>query len=93
MTKHQQQVGAVIQADPAVATVAMVIGGNGQALNSGRMYITLKPRDERDVDAFQIITRLRPKLAELEGMRVFLQSSQDVRTGSPGPVSGSDCQL
>ncbi|MCE4222187.1 MMPL family transporter [Methylobacterium sp. C25] len=82
MKKKQEEVGAIIQTDPAVATVAMVIGGNGQALNSGRMYITLKPRDARDADAFQIISRLRPKLDRLEGVKAFLQSSQDVRTGA-----------
>ncbi|KAB1072300.1 efflux RND transporter permease subunit [Methylobacterium planeticum] len=81
MQKSQERAGAIIQADPAVATVAMVIGGNGQALNSGRMYITLKPRDEREADAFQVIGRLRPKLNGIAGVKVFLQASQDVRTG------------
>ncbi|TNC13753.1 acriflavine resistance protein B [Methylobacterium terricola] len=81
MEDRQRAVGAVIQADPDVASVAMSIGGSGQALNSGRMFITLKPRDEREANAFQIIDRLRPKLARLEGVKVFLQASQDVRTG------------
>ena len=81
MTRSQSEAGAIIQADPAVATVAMVVGGNGQALNSGRMFITLKPREARDANAFQIINRLRPKLNALVGMKVFLQAQQDVRTG------------
>ncbi|GJD53271.1 Multidrug resistance protein MdtB [Methylobacterium crusticola] len=81
MQARQEAVGAVIQADPDIASVAMSIGGSGQALNSGRMFITLKPRDERRADAFQIIGRLRPKLDRLAGVRVFLQASQDVRTG------------
>ncbi|GLS45679.1 efflux RND transporter permease subunit [Methylobacterium brachythecii] len=81
MKQSQAAAGAIIQADPGVATVAMVVGGNGQALNSGRMFITLKPRDERDANAFQIISRLRPKLDTLVGMKVFLQAQQDVRTG------------
>ncbi|WP_336490475.1 efflux RND transporter permease subunit [Methylobacterium nigriterrae] len=81
MQKSQERAGSIIQSDPAVATVAMVIGGNGQALNSGRMYITLKPRDDREADAFQAIGRLRPKLNGIEGLKVFLQASQDVRTG------------
>ncbi len=81
MEDRQHAVGAVIQADPDVASVAMSIGGSGQALNSGRMFITLKARDEREADAFQIIGRLRPKLAKIEGVKVFLQASQDVRTG------------
>src|SRR6478752_2532626 len=45
------------------------------------MYITLKPRDERDVNAFQVIGRLRPKLERVEGIRTFIQATQDVRTG------------
>jgi HAE1 family hydrophobic/amphiphilic exporter-1 len=45
------------------------------------MYITLKPHNERDVDAQQIIARLRPKLAKVEGARLYLQASQDVRLG------------
>ncbi|WP_298957191.1 efflux RND transporter permease subunit [uncultured Methylobacterium sp.] len=82
MKERQEAVGRVIQADPDVASVAMSIGGSGQALNSGRMFITLKPRDERQADAFRIIGRLRPQLDRLEGVKVFLQASQDVRTGA-----------
>jgi len=59
----------------------MFIGGGGTALNSGRMYITLKPREERNVDAQQIIARLRPKLAKVEGAKLYMQASQDVRLG------------
>ena len=68
-------------ADPAVASTAMAIGGGGNALNNGRMYITLKPRDERDVSAQQIIARLRPQFDKLVGARVFMQAAQDVRLG------------
>ena len=46
------------------------------------MFITLKPRDERDVDAFQVIARLRPKLAKVEGARLYLQAAQDVTVGA-----------
>ena len=45
------------------------------------MYITLKPKDERDVSAFQIISRLRPKLEKVEGAKLFLQAAQDVNVG------------
>jgi HAE1 family hydrophobic/amphiphilic exporter-1 len=81
MKRHQEELGAIVQADPDVATVAMSIGGSGNALNSGRMYITLKPRDERRASAQQIITRLRPKLEKVEGARLFMQAAQDVRLG------------
>jgi HAE1 family hydrophobic/amphiphilic exporter-1 len=81
MERHQEALSEIVQADPAVDSIAMFIGGGGTALNSGRMYITLKPREERDVDAEQIIARLRPKLAKVEGARLYLQASQDVRLG------------
>ncbi len=45
------------------------------------MYITLKPRDERQSNAFEIIDRLRPELEKVEGARLFLQAAQDVRLG------------
>lgn len=81
MTRIQEQIGTIIQKDPAVASIAMAIGGGGNALNNGRMYITLKPREQRDVSAQQIIARLRPQFENLEGARVFLQAAQDVRLG------------
>jgi len=81
MKRKQEQLSHIVQADPAVDSIAMFIGGGGTALNSGRMYITLKPHDERNVDAQQIIARLRPKLEKVEGARLYLQASQDVRLG------------
>ncbi|MBR0938642.1 multidrug efflux RND transporter permease subunit [Bradyrhizobium jicamae] len=81
MKRHQEQLSEIVQADPAVDSIAMFIGGGGTALNSGRMYITLKPREERDADAQQIIARLRPKLEQVEGARLYMQASQDVRLG------------
>ena len=72
-SKLQEQLGAIVQADPAVATIAMALGaGVGNAAqNNGRMFVTLKPREERDVDAFQVIARLRPKLAEVKGAQAL----------------------
>ena len=68
-------------ADPDVATIAMTIGGSGRAGNNGRMFITLKPRNERKATAQQIIARLRPQLDKVEGARLFMQAAQDVRLG------------
>jgi HAE1 family hydrophobic/amphiphilic exporter-1 len=81
MKRHQEELGDIIRADPAIATVAMYIGGAGSAFNTGRMFITLKPRDERDASAQQIIARLRPKLEKVQGARLFMQAAQDVRLG------------
>jgi hydrophobic/amphiphilic exporter-1 (mainly G- bacteria), HAE1 family len=79
MKRRQEELNAIVQADPAVDSIAMFIGGGGTALNSGRMYITLKPLGERHANAQQIIARLRPKLAKVEGARLYMQASQDVR--------------
>ena len=81
MKRHQEELGKIVQADPDVATVAMVVGGSGRAGNNGSLFITLKPRDQRTASAQQIIARLRPKLEKVEGARLFMQAAQDVRLG------------
>jgi HAE1 family hydrophobic/amphiphilic exporter-1 len=81
MTRLQEQLGKIVQADPDVASVAMNIGGSGRAGNNGNMFITLKPRDQRTASAQQIIARLRPKLDKVEGARLYMQAAQDVRLG------------
>jgi HAE1 family hydrophobic/amphiphilic exporter-1 len=81
MRRHQEELGDIVQHDPDVDSIAMFIGGGGSALNTGRMYITLKPRSERNSDAQQIIARLRPQVEKVQGARLFMQASQDVRLG------------
>ncbi|MDI3469021.1 MAG: Multidrug efflux system MdtABC-TolC, inner-membrane proton/drug antiporter MdtB-like [Pseudolabrys sp.] len=81
MMEHMSALGDIVRADPAVDHLAMFMGGSGNPPNTGRLYITLKPRDERDVSADQIIARLRGKLDKVEGARLFLQAAQDVRVG------------
>src|SRR5262249_52581087 len=81
MARRQETVRAVIQADPGVLSVGSMIGGNGQPLNQGRLFIALKPQSERDANADQIINRLRPKLAQLEGIATVVQSRQDINVG------------
>src|SRR6266487_552836 len=81
MKRHQEELGKIVQADPDVASVAMAIGGSGRAGNNGNLFITLKPRNEREATAQQIIARLRPRLEKVEGARLFMQAAQDVRLG------------
>jgi HAE1 family hydrophobic/amphiphilic exporter-1 len=81
MKRHQEELGDIVRADPDVASAAMSVGGSGGALNTGRMFITLKPRSERKASAQQIIARLRPKLEQVQGARLFMQAAQDVRLG------------
>ncbi|SHH95798.1 multidrug efflux RND transporter permease subunit [Bradyrhizobium erythrophlei] len=81
MKRHQEELGDIVQHDPDVDSIAMFIGGGGSALNTGRMYITLKPRSERNSNAQQIIARLRPQVEKVQGAQLFMQASQDVRLG------------
>jgi multidrug efflux pump len=72
----------IIRADPAVANVmAFTGGGAGTTTNTGRVFIALKPLEERDVSADQLINRLRPKLATVPGATLYLQAVQDLRVG------------
>jgi multidrug efflux pump len=72
----------IIDADPAVDTVnAFSGGGGGTTTNTARMFISLKPLSERNVNADQLIARLRPKLARVPGATLYLQSVQDLRVG------------
>ncbi|MGH9351710.1 MAG: efflux RND transporter permease subunit, partial [Terriglobia bacterium] len=70
--------------DPAVGAVESFIGGGGpggSSVNTGRMFIALKPRSERDATADQVIARIRPKAARIAGATLFLQAEQDIRVG------------
>ena len=81
MKDRQEALSAIVMEDPDVATVAMAIGGAGRAGNNGNLFITLKPRNQRNANAQQIIARLRPKLEKVEGARLYMQAAQDVRLG------------
>jgi multidrug efflux pump len=72
----------IVKDDPAIANVMAFTGGGG-ATNGGFIYLGLKPLDQRNVTASQIIDRLRPKLASA-GANVFLQAGQDLRIGGRG---------
>jgi multidrug efflux pump len=74
----------IVKSDPAVESATAFTGGGsgrGTTSNTGRMFITLKPRAERKISADEVITRLRPKLAQVPGATLFLQAVQDVRLG------------
>ena len=81
MMELQRSIADVVRADPAVASVASFIGADGQnpTLSSGRMSITLKPRHQRDASADEIINRLRPRLAQVTGITLYLQPVQDLQ--------------
>jgi multidrug efflux pump len=82
MDKTLLQMVNIIDADPAIDTVnAFSGGGGGTTTNTARMFIALKPLNERGVTADQIIQRLRPKLGRVPGATLYLQSVQDLRVG------------
>jgi multidrug efflux pump len=70
----------VVRSDPAVASVAGFIGG--RSLNSGNLFIELKPLAERRLSAIEVVGRLRPKLQQIPGAQLFLQAAQDVQISS-----------
>jgi len=83
MQKRQKEVAAVISEDPHVEAFMSSIGpsGSSPASNTGRFTIRLKSRKERDRSADEIIQDLRPKLATIPGIQVFLQNPPPIRIG------------
>src|SRR5436189_97051 len=77
------QLATTVLEDPAVDAVMGFNGGGfgGRPLNTGNMFITLKPLSERQINADQIIGRLRGKLARIPAVTLYLQPVQDVRVG------------
>jgi multidrug efflux pump len=73
----------IVKADPAVANVVGFTGGGGggTTTNTARLFVALKPSDQRDARADQIIARLRPRLARVPGAALYLQAAQDLRVG------------
>jgi multidrug efflux pump len=80
MAKRQQQLAAVILKDPAVENLSAFIGvdGTNTTLNSGRILINLKPVDKRKITASAIIQRLQRKLANVKGIKLYMQPVQDL---------------
>jgi hydrophobe/amphiphile efflux-1 (HAE1) family protein len=80
MLRLQRRLTDVLASDPGVASWAAFVGG-GRPLNNGFVVLGLKPRDERDATADQIIDRLRKKIAQVPDGTVYLQASQDLNVG------------
>ncbi len=80
MAQRQQELAAVILKDPAVQSLSSFIGidGTNTTLNSGRIQINLVPLAQRDGSASDVIRRLQPELAKVDGVSLFLQPVQDL---------------
>jgi hydrophobe/amphiphile efflux-1 (HAE1) family protein len=86
-TAMVQREGAIINTvlkDPAVDSVGASIGAGGgtTTLNQGRVFIALKPRNQRHADADQIIRRLQTELAAVPGITLYMQAAQDITVGA-----------
>jgi multidrug efflux pump len=83
MRQKLSEVVGIIKSDPAVASITGFTGGGGHAgtTNTGRMFIALKPLEERGLSSDEVIARLRPKLAKVPGAPTYLQAIQDLRIG------------
>ena len=80
MSERIQRLGRIVMADPDVDNVYYWIGPN-PTVSQGRMMINLKPRKERGASAGEIIARLKPKLANVQGIALFMQVRQDIQVG------------
>jgi len=80
MSERQQALARVILKDPAVESLSSFIGADGinTTLNSGRILINLKPLDERKISATDVMRRLQPELAKVEGITLYMQPIQDL---------------
>jgi HAE1 family hydrophobic/amphiphilic exporter-1 len=85
MAKHQAQVAAIIEKDPSVYidnVMVGAIGNSGGTLNSGRIWVELKPRAERNRSVDDVIASLRPKVAQLPGIRAFMTNQPPINLGA-----------
>src|SRR5207249_10972796 len=84
LAQSQQALAGVILKDPDVASLSSFIGidGTNATPNSGRIQINLKPRDQRDATASEIIRRLQPQLNQVAGITLYMQPVQDLTVES-----------
>ena len=80
MAERQLELNRAILADPAVESLSSFIGidGTNTTMNSGRIQINLKSLDKRQISATEVIRRLQPRLASVEGITLFMQPIQDL---------------
>jgi len=79
----------IVMRDPAVKSIIGQTGGGAE--NTGQMEVELKPRNERDVTVYQVISRLRSKLAVVPGATLYMRAYQDITVG--GRISSSQYQF
>jgi HAE1 family hydrophobic/amphiphilic exporter-1 len=95
MRVQQQRVISVVRTDPDIEGFMTSVGGNmmGGTSNTGRFFIQLKPRRDRDASAQEIVARLRPKLGAIPGVRTTLSVPPAIRIGGRGSRSSYELTL
>jgi multidrug efflux pump len=80
MALKQKELAKVVLADPAVESLSSFIGADGTntTINSGRMSINLKPLNQRDLSASDVIRRLQTKLKDVQGIQLFMEPVQNI---------------
>jgi len=83
MARHQQAVAEVLRQDPNIESFSSSVGASmvSAANNTGRVFLRLKPRSQRKFSADELIQELRPKLAQIPGIQVFLQNRPPIQIG------------
>src|SRR5206468_12574142 len=80
MVGHQKQVAEIVAQDPAVAYVMSQLGGDFRSINQGQLNVRLKPRSQRP-QVEQVMQSLRPKLAAVPGISVYMRNDPPIRIG------------
>jgi HAE1 family hydrophobic/amphiphilic exporter-1 len=83
MARHQKELASIVSADPNIDAFMSAVGSSGMsaANNTGRIFMRLKPFNERRLSADQIIQELRPKVSKVPGIMMFMQNLPSIRIG------------
>ncbi|MBI4681717.1 MAG: efflux RND transporter permease subunit [Nitrospirae bacterium] len=93
MVEHQKKLAAIVADDPNIAAFMSAVGAGGASSggNTGRIFMRLKPRNERELSADEIIQGLRPKVSKVPGIQMFMQNLPAIRIG--GQLTKSQYQF
>jgi HAE1 family hydrophobic/amphiphilic exporter-1 len=88
MVRHHQRVADILMAEPSILGVSSNVGPIGNnatgGSNQGRIFVEMKPREQRNESVDEIIQRLRPKMSEIPGLRVFMVNQPPINLGGGG---------
>ncbi|MBI5057622.1 MAG: efflux RND transporter permease subunit [Nitrospirae bacterium] len=93
MVEHQKKLAAIVSKDPNIDAFMSAVGASGASVanNTGRMFMRLKPRKDRELSADEIIQELRPKVSKVPGIQMFMQNLPAIRIG--GQLTKSQYQF